>query len=86
MLGERLAEGVQRDAGLDADQARVPVGVSNAPIRSRLSSVPSVSTAAVNEWPDPATRTARPAAAARSTALTTSPTAAGRSTVAGWHR
>ena len=48
--------------------------------------MPSVSTAAVNEWPEPATRTPRPAATARSTAPTTSPTAAGRSTAAGSQR
>ena len=55
-------------------------------MRSRLSSEPSVSAAPVNECPEPATRTQRPAAAARSTAPTTSPTAEGRSTTAGSQR
>ena len=55
-------------------------------IRSSESSVPSVSTAPVNECPAPATRTVRPAAAARSTAAATSAREPGRSYTAGSHR
>ena len=59
---------------------------SSAPIRASETSVPPVSAAPVNEWPEPATRTQRPAASARSTAFTTSAAVAGRSTTAGSQR
>ena len=52
-------------------------------IRSSESSVPSVGTPAVNECPEPATRTVRPAAAARSIAAATSPVEPGCSIALG---
>ena len=60
-----------------------PSASSTRAIRSSESSVPEVSTAAVNEWPAPATRTGP---AARATASDSSARDPGRSNAAGSQR
>ena len=52
----------------DLDQAGAGVGVEHAAQRLESIIVPSVSAASVKEWPEPATLTLRPAAAAPATA------------------
>ena len=70
--GQLLVQVGEHGAAADPDQARAAVGVEHAAQRVEPIIVPSVIAASVKEWPEPATQTFCPAAAAAPTASASS--------------